>query len=153
MVPLIILLDGETGSVDEQFVTLTYLQETFKQLNGEDALIPPGALVVEDSSFNTATNIEALARIANGRNIKRVLIVTNDFHRARATLLACANGLAATSGSAETIVLQQNPERRAEINLIREEGYRQNGKEIPEIISQLWSPKGELQVFFWEMRN
>lgn len=151
--PLIILLDGKTSTGEEQSAPVTYLQDLFKKLNGNDTSIPEKALVVEENSFNTATNMQELAGIAKDHKVKLVLIVTNDFHITRATLLACANGLTVVSEPAENIILQQSPERQAEIDSIRQEGRRQNRKEIPEIISQLWFPGGEIQVVLWKNAN
>jgi uncharacterized SAM-binding protein YcdF (DUF218 family) len=151
--PLIILLDGKTGSDDEQPAPVKYLQKMYTALNNGKDLIPEDALIVENKSVNTATNMQELTKIAEQKSIQLVLVVTNDFHRDRATLLACANGLAAVSVSAEDTVIANSPERKTEVEKIRKRGDDENRKEIPEVISQLWSPKGRLQIIIWGAAN
>lgn len=118
-------------------------------------LAPTIILLGQDdySSTNTATNMEELAQTATQGNLRTVLVVTNAYHELRATLLACANGVAASSISAEALLINQDTQVIPTIN----ELYSSLGmmgtrlKETLGTLSLLWGHKGEIPTFFKRM--
>lgn len=58
--------------------------------------VPEGDILVDPDSYNTRQNIRNAAKLLEGRAVERVLIVTSDYHLARAMALAGDEGLNAT---------------------------------------------------------
>lgn len=110
--PVIILLGAEKdapGVTGEE----KYLQQAFGKLTGNTARIPDEVIFTERNSINTATNMEELAKMAEGLRIKTVGVISNHSHEKRATLYACTRGLLAFPISAEELIANQggNPPR------------------------------------------
>lgn len=146
LAPRIILLDGIKGPFDGGLTSKTYLQESFQKLTGGNAFLPDEAIIIEHRSINTATNMSELRRIVVARNIKKVLIVTNEYHETRATLFACEYGVPASSTSAEDLIIEVDPERKGEIHRLYhtpQVGTIET-KETLEVIWSLWDPKGRV---------
>ena len=143
LAPRIILLDGAKGPLEDGLTSKTYLQESLRRLAGGNASLPDEAIIIENRSINTATNMRELRKIVAAQNIKKVLIVTNEYHERRATLLSCEYGVPASSSSAEDLILEVDPERKGEIhNLYHTSEVRIiKTKEELEVIWSLWDPK------------
>lgn len=135
LAPLIVLLGVEKSPTDEN-LSKVYLQQAFSRLTENKRSIPEEAIVMENNSINTATNMREFSEIAEEREIKKVLIVTSSFHEDRATLLACANNVAAYSVSAEELVTSQSLDTP----------WLTRIKEAFEKLTMLWDSKGEAQT-------
>lgn len=107
--PYIILLDGKSDPQQDQFMSRTYLKSWYKYHVGHTSTIPNDHILLESNSINTATNMAALGAIKNQYGFKSVIIVTNSYHRNRATLLACNYGTPAFSLSAEELIKDNDP--------------------------------------------
>lgn len=142
--PLIILL-GVEKSPSEENSAKVYLQEAFSRLTKNTASIPEEAILMETNSINTATNMEELSKIAEERKIGRVVVVTNGFHKDRATLLACSHDVAAYPISAEELVASQGPEGQIAVSK-NNVSWVTIVKEAFEKLTMLWDPKGEAQT-------
>lgn len=68
------------------------------------------------SNVNTPTNMEELSETAREKDFKKVVIVTSAYHRVRSVLLACANDVAATSISAEGLLIENDLNELPSIN-------------------------------------
>lgn len=72
-----------------------------------DELIRQGVreadILVEDQSFNTRQNINHAVSLLEGRDVRRVLIVTSDYHLARAMAIAEDAGLDASGVGSPTL--------------------------------------------------
>ncbi|MFH1832707.1 MAG: YdcF family protein [Candidatus Levyibacteriota bacterium] len=139
--PLIILLNGKREEGESE--GKKYLENRVEELTEGTAIIPDKRILTEENSINTATNMEELVKIAKKRNLKKVLIVTNKNHLARATLLACANGVAASSKSAEELLVEQNS---GHANIISDSSSEQ-AKELAEVVLIAWDPKGKFPTW------
>lgn len=64
--------------------------------------VPEEAILVEDQSFNTRQNINHAVSLLEGREVRRVLIVTSDYHLPRAMAIAEDAGLDASGMGAPT---------------------------------------------------
>lgn len=137
LAPTIILMDGPRNPRENGSVEKTYLQSFFRELTGGAEEIADETVILGMRSINTATAMDELARIARRHNIGKVLIITNSYHQMRATLLACENGVAASSQSAESILTGQNFQRYDSWTMIVT-----RLKEELEIIWAIWDPKG-----------
>lgn len=138
LAPTIVLLDGLRNSQENGSVEKTYLQYAFGKLTGGGSeSIDDEAIILGERSINTATGMDELAEIAKLRGMRRVLIVTNSYHEVRATLLACANGVAASPRSAERLLLGQKFQRYDSWTMIVI-----RLKEELEIIWAIWDPMG-----------
>lgn len=146
LAPRIILLDGVKGPSEDGLTSKTYLQKSLRRLTGENAFLPDEAIIIENRSINTATNMRELRKIVAAQNIKKVLIVTNEYHERRATLFSCEYGVPASSSSAEDLIIEADPERKDEIhNLYHTSEVRAiEAKETLEVIWSLWDPKGHV---------
>lgn len=101
--------------------------------------VPDDAIMVEDSSINTATNMRELSRLAKSEDLRRVAVVSSEYHSPRATVHACAYGVAATefpveapaggAGNRFTTVL----------------------KEKIELLLCLWDPEGRVPTLIREL--
>lgn len=111
--PFIIIPDGNTAAVE-----IAYLQHMYQSITGSDTSIPEDAILVGEHAINTAQEMEEVAAIAATHGIHLVIVDTNDFHRERATLSACANGIAASSVAAEQVILEHSPERTDELTTL-----------------------------------
>lgn len=58
--------------------------------------VPEEDILVEDQSFNTRQNINHAVSLLEGKDVRRVLIATSDYHLARAMAIAEDAGLDAT---------------------------------------------------------
>ncbi len=65
--------------------------------------VPEADILVEDQSFNTRQNINHAVSLLEGREIRRVLIVTSDYHLARAMAIAEDAGLDASGIGSPTL--------------------------------------------------
>lgn len=65
--------------------------------------VPEEYILVEDQSFNTRQNINHAVSLLEGREVRRVLIVTSDYHLARAMAIAEDAGLDATGVGSPTL--------------------------------------------------
>lgn len=72
-----------------------------------DELIAQGVdadmILMDDQSFNTRQNIDNAARLLEGRGVQHVLIVTSDYHLARAMAIAEDAGLEASGLGSPTL--------------------------------------------------
>lgn len=146
LAPRIILLDGAKNPIEDGLTSKRYLQESLKRLVGGNAFLPDEAIIVENRSINTATNMSELRKIVAAQNIKTVLIVTNEYHERRATLFACEYGVPASSAAAEDLIIEVDPERKGEISRLYhtpQVGTIET-KETLEVIWSLWDPKGRV---------
>lgn len=140
LAPSIVLVGWENTPKENGFTQKIYLQDAFKKLTGN--LIPDEAILIEGLSINTATNMEELSK----HNIKTALIVTNRFHKERSTLFACEYGIAASSLSAEDLILKQDPTRAEAIRAMYDswEIKLAQAKEELELVLAIWDPKGAI---------
>lgn len=136
--PAIILLGKEEGSLANE-TSRKALDSYYRKLAGEEAFIPDWAILSEENSINTATNMSELAKITVAREIGNVQIVTNTSHTARSALFACANGVFASAVSAEKLIVSQYPERAEEIAEMYDSWEL---KEALEVVFAAWDPKG-----------
>ena len=65
--------------------------------------VPDEMILTDAESFNTRQNIDHAVQLLEGRNVERVLIVTSDYHLARAMALAEDAGLSATGLGSPTL--------------------------------------------------
>lgn len=65
--------------------------------------VPEEYILVEDQSFNTRQNINHAVSLLEGKDVTRVLIVTSDYHLARAMAIAEDAGLDATGVGSPTL--------------------------------------------------
>lgn len=138
----IILLDGATGPGEKPSISKKYLQH----LLGDNAqMISDETILEEHDSVNTATNMKRLAEIVEEKGIRLVVIVSSASHVSRATVLACANGVSASSLPAEDLLIKQDPipSTRMLITTL---------KEKIETLLLLWDPKGTLPTFLKGIR-
>lgn len=152
MAPRIILLDGVKSLQEDGYASKEYLRNTFGDVFGQE--LPEEAIIGENRSVNTATNMKELSKIVKELNLVKVVIVTNDFHKTRATLFACQNDVAASSISAEELIIDAYPARKQEIHTLyhtREVGEIEN-KELREIIWSLWDPKGTIPTLLRKLQ-
>lgn len=153
MAPRIILLDGTKSPQEDEHVNEKYLKDAFRNITGSE--LPQEAIIRENRSINTATNMQELSKITKEQNIVKVLIITNDFHKTRATLFACYNNVAASSISAEELIIDADPNRRQEIHTLyhtREVGEMEN-KELYKTILSLWDPNGTVSTFLKKLQT
>jgi hypothetical protein len=115
-----------------------------REITGES--LPNNALIVENKSINTATNMNELKKIVEAENINKVLIITNDYHERRATLFACERGIPSGSGSAESIIKAFDPSRTSEINRLYHtpEAGSNETKELLEVVWSIWDTGGKV---------
>lgn len=132
--PRIILLDGK-GNLGTSEAYLRGL------IGGSK--IPNGAILVEGNSTNTATNMEELRKIVDEHQVKRVAMVTNNYHVPRAVLLSCANGIPTSPLPAEDLLTEESRGIPTAILL----------KERLAILSQLWDPKGKIQTLLGKLKQ
>lgn len=108
-------------------------------------------------SINTATNMKELAGIVRERGLKKILLVTSSSHTIRATAMACANGVAASSLPAELLLITQDPQQIGVLN----ERYSSwdmfitHLKETIEASLLIWDPTGEVPTYLrkWQIGN
>lgn len=155
LAPKVILLDGESGDgIHNQ--TKAYLQNEVKQLTDNASTISDDAIITEDASINTATNMKALAELAKKHTLKKVLILTNAYHQARATLLACANGIPATPLTVEEELIAHNAnsfQPRIQSMYTSPLMGRTLLKEKLEVLWLLWDPKGSALTRLAQMKK
>lgn len=152
--PKTILLNGKASDgLHNQ--TQAYFRQELKRITNDSSVILEDAITVEDTSINTSTNMEELAKLAKKHSLRKVLIITNAYHQVRATLLACANGIAASSLSAEQQLTQQNAVE-FEPQIKRLYASPKMGitliKEKLEILWLLWDHKGSLLTKLAQMK-
>lgn len=140
LAPIIVLLDGQSGPQSYNSSIKT-LQEAYADLAGEGETIPAGAILAEDKSINTATNMAELSVLSDEHNLRKILIETNRSHLTRATLLACARELAASPLSAESLTLENAP------RMPRLKRIFDRGKEQAEVLLIAWDPAGVIPTF------
>ena len=116
MAPRIILLDGAKSPQEDGHANKEYLKNIFRDVFGQE--LPEEAIISENRSINTATNMKELSKIAKELNLVKVTIVTNDFHKTRATLFACQFDVAASSISAEELIIDAYPDRKQKIHAL-----------------------------------
>lgn len=155
LAPKIILLNGEKRAKEDELTEKKYLQDFFRKLTGETAVIPDEAILIENHSVNTATNMEELAKIVTRHNLKKTLIVTNRFHELRSTLFACANEVPAFSLAAEDLIISQDPGRAEAIKKIYNTGEIRAAemKERFEVALVIWDPKGMIPTLLVRILN
>lgn len=154
MAPRIILLDGLKNPQEDADVNKKYLKNKFKDTFGQE--LPQDAIITENRSINTRTNMQELSKIKKELiNLAKVIIVTNDFHKTRATLFACQYDIAASAISAEELIIDAYPHRQQEIHALyhtREVGEIET-KELIEIIWSLWDPKGTIPTLLTQLNR
>lgn len=153
LAPRIILLDGANSLPEDNQTNREYLKQTFGDTFGQE--LPEEAIIGENHSINTATNMRELKKIAKEHNLLKVIIVTNDFHKTRATLFACQFDIAASSISAEELIIDAYPERKQEVHRLyhtREVGEIEN-KELLKIIWSLWDPNGRVPTWLTKLQR
>lgn len=136
--PTIILLDGVARPGEDPSMNKRYLQ---RLLGDNGQMIPDEAILEEHDSINTATNMKKLAKIVEEKGIKGVVIVSSASHVLRATVLACANGVKASSLPAEDILIKQDPKKEPA------RMFTTRLKEKFETLLLLWDPKGIIPTF------
>lgn len=137
--PRVVLLDGATEPGDSQSSGNKYLVGEV-QNHGKE--LPPTNILSEEQSVNTATNMQELAKIARDHNLRRVAVVTNKSHSKRATMLACINGVPASSISAEYL-LGKSEETFSSPFL----KFTTHLKEHLEVAFLMWDPNGTIPTF------
>lgn len=146
--PMVILLNGVGKSEEDTFTEVRYLQDKVQELTGNDTGIPDEAILMDDTSINTATNMSELARIAVEYGLQNVVIDTNEFQSDRAVLFACVYGesvgLSVSSLPAERVVASKYPERADELAGWNDTEQMKviQAKETAEVALIVWDPKG-----------
>lgn len=137
--PIIIIPNGHGSPVE-----ITYLQHAYQAIAGSDTLIPEDAILVGNHAINTAQEMEEVVALAATHDIQLVVVDTNDFHRQRGTLSACANGIAASSVAAEQVIEAHFPERAGEFEALYDspmmDGIR--AKEAAEVALSIVDSRG-----------
>jgi len=149
MAPYIVLLNGTVTPGEDKFTELKFIQRAYARIAGENQVIPQNDIFAENTSINTATNMDELALIAKIHQIRSALIVTNRHHEPRATLFACRRGIPSSSLSAEEILLSEHPEYADAIQKMyatSEMEYAQR-KETLELILAIWDPDALIPTY------
>ena len=146
LAPTIILLEGKMNP-GEELVDTRYIQKIYKGLTGKT--VPDNQIIVETESINTATNMEKLRKILTDYGLKKVVIVTNEFHEPRSILFACKRGIAAYPLSAEDLIVSQNSMSTQAIRIINESPGNKDikRKEALEILLAIWDTEGWVPTF------
>ncbi|KKU83442.1 hypothetical protein A2973_03460 [Candidatus Gottesmanbacteria bacterium RIFCSPLOWO2_01_FULL_49_10] len=111
--PGVVLLDGVSSPQIDPFINRTYLQKEIQKLSEGTIVLPDNAVIVENHSINTATNMQRLSELAVLYNLRTFLLITNEFQIRRAEIFACAYGNNAYPVAAEGVIADFDPERRA----------------------------------------
>lgn len=136
LAPRIVLLDGESGFKGGSTETGEgFLQAAFVKVGYSGKIPAKGDILVDGKSTNTATNMQALARISTEHKIGKVAMITNRFHLLRATLSACINGVATSPIAAEDLTgIDENQAIRPSLLT--------KIKERLEVALLIWDPNG-----------
>ncbi len=110
LAPYIVLLNGRSDHTDVTDKIVRFLNQSFHKYAGTTDDIPADAIVIDEESYNTASNMEVLAEMAQLYNLRRVLMVTNRTHVNRAVAFACNFGVAASPYPAEDILNTPDPD-------------------------------------------
>ena len=113
--PFIILLNGVSNPEADGNVIKEYLKKQVKKLSAGKKKIEDKNIIVENISVDTFTNMEQLEIIVQEKRLENILMVSNFFHIKRATANSCAFDISTTARSAETAIINFNPQRKAEI--------------------------------------
>lgn len=107
LAPNLVIIGGK--STGEKPTAKEYLERKYQKNNGKFSKIPDRSLTTEEDSFNTATNIKALDLIMKNNGWKKVVLITNEYHLLRSTILALNFGINVTPVSAEDLLKQRDP--------------------------------------------
>ena len=93
----LIVVCGARGANEPATEASVMRDELIKQGVREDMIL------MDEKSFNTRQNIANAAKLLEGREVNHVLVVTSDYHLARAMAIAKDAGLSAAGIGAETL--------------------------------------------------
>jgi len=115
LAPIIVLTGGNTSSNDsadfptQARVGKEFLERKYRENDENFNKIPPEAIILEDESKDTASNLTNLLQLIKDKNWHQVAILTNDFHLKRAEEIAHNFGLEVKGLSAEDMLVARDP--------------------------------------------
>lgn len=109
LAPYIVLLNGRSTHTEVTGKIVRFLNQSFRKYTKTDNDIPAEALVIDEESYNTASNMEVLAGFAKKYNLRRILMATSRTHVNRAVTFACNYGVSASPYPVEDTVIDRGP--------------------------------------------
>lgn len=151
LAPRLVLL-GEANTKRPALVA--YLERKYQKKSGDFSKIPSETIILKDNSFNTASDMYALAGLVRENGWEKVAIFTNDYHLQRVRLLARSFGVNPQVVSVERVLIKRDPRFARVIEEIysSDEMARIRLKEFLEVLEFVWDPRAVVPTWLAKFR-
>jgi len=153
--PVIIMLDGEVAPGIDKNINKKDVQAQVISISQGAVALPDEAIIIENNSINTATNMREAKELVDQFGLGNVLVITDDFHLLRSQLLACANNIPSAGLSVEQLTAQFDSTNFRTVdapNRTIQMKFRQ-AKELLEVLSLPWDPQGNVSIALKKIKN